>query len=80
MRRLSCVLFSLFVAFKFLPKDLINYVVSAYFALLVRCRPAARLPFPRAACRSGASCAGRWRRRHAQGPATLVAARTTRLA
>ena len=30
----SCMLFSLFLAFKFLPKDLINLVLSAYFVLL----------------------------------------------
>lgn len=30
----SCVLFSLFIAFKFLPKELINTVLSAYFAFL----------------------------------------------
>ena len=41
MRRRSCFLVSLFLLFKFLPKDLINTVLSAYFVFLVRARHAA---------------------------------------
>ena len=32
----SCVLLSLFIAFKFLPKALINMILSGYFAMLAR--------------------------------------------
>ena len=33
----SCFLVGLFLLFKFLPKDLVNTILSAYFVFLVRC-------------------------------------------
>lgn len=68
----SCVLFSLFLAFKFLPKDIVNMILSgasAAAAVASRTPPPAPLRLP-PRCSGAAACQFRWARLSSSVPAS----------